>query len=89
MPIFDNFQDYNVGLTGPICGGFDISPDDDSDLVQVTRAFMVSGAGDVSVVLKSGATLNLAGLTSGVLYPFRVCKICATGTTATGIVGLV
>ncbi|EEB83188.1 spike base protein, RCAP_Rcc01079 family [Roseobacter sp. GAI101] len=89
MPVFDNFHDYSVGLTGPICGGFDITPDDSNDLAQVTRAFMVSGAGDVAVVLKNGTTLDLAGLTAGVLYPFRVSKVLATGTTATGIKGLV
>lgn len=32
MPITDNFNDYTAGLTGPICGAFDIVPDDTADL---------------------------------------------------------
>ncbi len=88
MPILDSFNDYASGLTGPICGGFAISPDDGADIQQVTRALMVSGAGDVTAVLKNGDTLTLSGLMVGVLYPFRVVRILATGTTATGISGL-
>jgi hypothetical protein len=75
MPTFDNFHDYSAGLTGPICGGFTIAPDDATDVAQVTRAIMVSVAGNVSVVLKSGDTVTLPKLD--------------TGTTATGITGLV
>ena len=45
MPTFDQFHDYSAGLTGPICGGFDIAPDDQADIEQVTRAIMVSAPG--------------------------------------------
>lgn len=89
MPTFDQFHDYSAGLTGPICGGFDIAPDDQADIEQVTRAIMVSAPGDVSIILKNGTFLTLTGLIAGVLYPFRVSRINATGTTATGIKGLV
>ena len=41
MPVFDTFRDFNAGLTGPICGGFDIQPDDDADVESVTRGLMV------------------------------------------------
>ena len=89
MPITDNFNDYTAGLTGPICGAFDIVPDDTADLPQITRGFMVSGAGDVAVTLKSGDAITLPGLMAGVVYPFRISKVRDSGTTATGIKGLV
>ncbi|UWR19279.1 spike base protein, RCAP_Rcc01079 family [Sulfitobacter pontiacus] len=89
MPITDNFTDYTAGLTGPICGAFDIVPDDTADLPQITRGFMVGGAGDVAVTLKSGDAVTLSGLMAGVIYPFRISKVRDSGTTATGIKGLV
>ena len=51
MPIVDNFSDYSSGLSGPICGGFDIIPSDTDEIPQVTRAIMVSQSGDLSVEL--------------------------------------
>ena len=89
MPTFDNFHDYSAGLTGPICGRFAIAPDDATDVAQVTRAIMVSVAGNVSVVLKSGDAVTLPNLMAGFVYPFRVARVLDTGTTATGIKGLV
>lgn len=89
MPIFDQFQDHHNGLTGPICGGFDITPDDANDLAQMTRGVMVSSAGDVAVVLKNGDAITLPGLAPGIIYPVRVARVLATGTTAAGIKGLI
>ncbi len=89
MPIFDKFSSYQNGLTGPICGGFDIAPADNADLGEVTRGVMVSGAGDLAVTLKSGDTITLPGLTPGVIYPVRLVRVLASGTTAVGIKGLI
>lgn len=89
MPAFDSFHDFSSGLTGPICGGFNIFPDDEGEISQVTRAIMVSGAGDLAVTMKNGDGLMLSGLMAGVLYPLRISQVLATGTTATGIIGLV
>ncbi|WP_415919311.1 spike base protein, RCAP_Rcc01079 family [Tateyamaria sp. SN6-1] len=89
MPISDQFQQYQPGLSSPVQGGFDVTPADGADLAQVTRAVMVSGAGDVAVTLKNGDALTLPGLTPGVIYPLREARVWATGTTATGVKGLV
>ena len=89
MPILNQFQDHHNSLTGPICGGFDITPDDANDLAQMTRGVMVSSAGDVSVVLKDGDAITLPCLAPGVIYPVRVTRVLATGTTAAGIKGLI
>lgn len=88
MAIIDHFESQSASQTGPILGGFDITPNDGADLSVLTRALMVAGAGDVVAVLKDGTTLTLPGLAAGVIYPIRVSRVNATGTTATGIKGL-
>ena len=90
MPIIDLFSDYQPGLSSPASGGFDITPDDASDLAVLPRAVMVAGGGDLGVVLMDGSTVVLPALAAGVLYPVRTRRVltAAGGTTATGIVGL-
>lgn len=85
----DKFQDFQSGLSGPVQGGFDIVPSDGADLAQVTRAVMVTGAGDVAVTVKNGDEITLPALSSGVIYPVRVTRVWGAGTTATGSNGLI
>jgi len=89
MPVSDTFQEFQSGLNSPVQGGFDVTPADGVDLPFVTRALMVSAAGDLAVAMKNGDLITLPGLTPGVIYPVRAVQIAATGTTATGIKGLV
>ena len=89
MSISDKFSEYTSGLSSPICGGFDITPDDATDLASVTRAIILGTAGDVAVVLKNGDAITLPALAAGVIYPVRVSRVLATGTTATGLKGLI
>lgn len=88
MPITDPYAAHIDSISGPITGGFDITPDDANDLAVMPRALMVGASGDVAVTLKDGSSLTLTGLTPGVIYPLRVTRVQATGTTATGIQGL-
>lgn len=88
MPITDYFDSFTAGLTGPVTGGFDVTPSDGTDLPTLPRALMVASGGDVAVILKDGTSLTLPGLATGVIYPVRAARILATGTTATGIKGL-
>lgn len=88
MPITDLFENFSPSPTGPATGGFDIVPDDNSDLPAVTRALMVASGGDAAVILKDGSTLTLPALVPGSVYPLRVRRVLATGTTASGIRGL-
>lgn len=87
MSINDPYETLTTGLSSPICGGFDITPHETNDLTVLTRAIMVGTAGDVSVRLQDGTTVTLS-LSSGVIYPLRICKLFVTGTTAAQIVGL-
>ena len=50
---------------------------------------MVASAADLAVVLKSGDAVTLPALSAGVFYPIRITRVLATGTTATGVKGLI
>ena len=88
MPIVDPYQTYAAGPTSPIAGGFDVTPDDAVDLPILTRALLIGSAGDVVVDFADGTTLTLPNLSEGVVYPIRVSRVRATGTTAGDIKGL-
>ncbi|MBO9472124.1 hypothetical protein J7413_01100 [Shimia sp. R10_1] len=81
-----------TSTTGPISYGFAVSPSDGTDLEEVTRSLMVATTGDVRVTLMDqaeGDSLTLPALQPGALYPFRVKRIWASGSSAGGIIGLV
>jgi hypothetical protein len=84
----DRFADYAISLESPAVTGFAVTPNDGTDLSDVTRAVYVGGSGNVSAVLQSGAEVVFVGLTSGSVLPARLRRIKATGTTATNLVGL-
>lgn len=84
----DSYSHRNRSLTSPPDRLFAITPNDGADLAVSTRALMVTTAGNVSVVTTSGDTGVLPALQPGVQYTIRARRVRATGTTATGIVGL-
>lgn len=88
MPALDSYEYFTKSILAPLDEAFSVTPSDTADLPYVTRSLMVTAAGDVSVVMKSGDTVTLPGLEPGTIYPIRVARVRATGTTATGIVGL-
>jgi hypothetical protein len=68
---------------------FAVTPNDATDLTAVTSALYVGFTGNVSLIC-SGDTnavtfFNIAG---GSILPLRVKRVRSTGTTASGIVGL-
>jgi hypothetical protein len=85
----DRFADTFPGLDAPASHGFAITPDDESDLYETTRALYVGGTGDIAVILASGAALVFTNIAGGTILPLRTRRVQATGTSATGIVGLV
>jgi hypothetical protein len=79
----------SLALLEPAASCAIIAPDDGNDLASSTRGLMVSVAGDVKVnFVTTGTAIVLTGLLVGVVYPFRVKRVYATGTTATGILAL-
>lgn len=66
-----------------------ITPNDGADLPRVVKALYVGGAGAIALTTEYGSTVTFTGVTAGSVLPVRVKKVSATGTTATGLIGLI
>jgi len=83
-----DLSSYQSGLSSPPSRGVTVTPNDGSDLAFSIRGLMVSTAGDVALVTTGGDTVTLPALQPGVQYAVLATRVRATGTSATGIVGL-
>lgn len=77
-----------VGYRDPVFNAFAITPNDGADLATTTRGLYIGGTGDIKLTFSGGATVTLTNVAPGI-WPFQAVRVFATGTTATGIVGLV
>lgn len=77
----------------PATGVVLISPSDTVNIPQASnqplgvRSFVCNVAGTVSYVMADNSVGSLTAL-AGYVYPFKIVRINSTGTTATGIYGL-
>ncbi|MBY5777773.1 hypothetical protein R1521_02105 [Rhizobium brockwellii] len=65
-----------------------ITTSDTTKLVKPIRAFMVTAPGNVSVLMNDGSSGIYPGCVAGTQYMGKILRINTTGTTATGIKGL-
>lgn len=86
--MIDDFQNFASSLTTPASAGETIVPSDTTDLNFATRGVYVGMTGTVVCVLLSGDEVVLNDMQAGAIYPLRVRRVKATGTTAAGLVGL-
>jgi len=84
----DDFENHTAGLTSPARNAAAITPSDTADLASATRALYVGQSGNVRLVTVAGQTVTFNNMLPGVVYPLRVARVLATGTTATGLVAL-
>lgn len=83
----DNFTQFSSGLTSPLTAGFEITPADAADLAFSTRQIRVTGnAGNIAVVWVSGVE-SIEPVQAGDVLDWRIKRVKATGTTATGLRG--
>jgi hypothetical protein len=75
------------GVTAPAGDALIVTPSDSVDLEQPCRAFYAAVAGNISVITEAGNT-RLVPVGAFFVLPLAVTRIRATGTTATGIIGL-
>jgi len=75
-----------AGLAYPAEHAEAVTPSDSTDLTVVSRALWIGGAGNISVVMVSGATVTISGIAAGTILPIRVSRVRSTSTTATLIV---
>lgn len=75
-------------LWGPLIGSLGaITPNDDADLAHGTRQLRITGDdGNICVIWYDG-TESIEPVSAGDVLDWRVKRIKATGTTATGIRG--
>lgn len=84
----DTFGHQMRSAGDPAITVFDIDPNDAADLPNVTAALNVSTPGIVRVTTADGSIGELS-LQPGHAFPVRARKVWLTGTTATGIRGLI
>ncbi|MEL6323013.1 MAG: hypothetical protein AAFU82_04105 [Pseudomonadota bacterium] len=70
-------------------GILEITPNDDADLTSLPKGIYIGGTGDLAVIMPDGSTGVFVQMLGGGTYPIRPARILQTGTTATGIVGLI
>lgn len=87
--MFDLYEDTAQSLSAPAAACFAISPDDNADLPQATKALYVGVGGDISLLsVGSDIVVTFVGVVSGSILPVRVRAVHVTGTTADALVGL-
>lgn len=74
-------------MADPARHAFAVTPSDGTDLTNRVVALYVGAAGDVKLDTWGGETVTFTNVPVGVL-PVRVRRVYATGTTASGIIGL-
>lgn len=84
----DEFLTHETGLTSPAVGADVIVPNDTVALPKATRAIYVGNAGNLRVQFVTGDLVTLTNVQAGVIYPLRAALVLATGTTASGLIGL-
>jgi hypothetical protein len=84
----DTFSKYANGLSSPAREAFAITPDDAAELAKLPKAVMAGSSGSLRLrAVDSPADVTVT-VQAGQLVPIRARYVRATGTTATGIVGL-
>lgn len=85
----DKFEHVADGLTAPAEETFAISPDDNAELPQITKAIYVGDGGDVTLrASRSDIDTVFRNLPTGAILDVRVSAVRATGTTASNLIGL-
>jgi len=83
----DQFENHSQSLESPATRLTEITPSDATELAIATRAISVAEAGFIQLVTTGGDTGRVF-VAAGVPFPIRARQVLATGTTASGIVGL-
>ncbi|MDH5528869.1 MAG: hypothetical protein OEY05_02440 [Paracoccaceae bacterium] len=81
------FGDRHRRPTDPPVTAFDITPSDSADLPHVTTSLNVATPGKVRVTTLDGSVTDLS-VYPGHAFPVRARRVWLTGTTATGLRGL-
>lgn len=81
----------NAAAPTPSAAGYSswpITPSDTANLPRIADSLYVGVAGNVRLIAVDGEDTTFQNLAAGSILPIRALKVWATGTTATGLVGL-
>jgi hypothetical protein len=77
-----------VELDAPASKAFAITPNDSTDLTTTARAIYVGTTGNLAVTLSGdSSSVTFTNVAAG-YHPLRAKRVLATGTTASGLIGL-
>ena len=65
-----------------------ITPNDSVDLTEAVRAVYIGSDGNITLSTLKSTNVTLTGVKAGSILPIQATRVYATGTTATGLVGL-
>jgi len=82
------YKGESNSITNPAVFLDAITPNDGADLTDAVRAIYVGGDGTLTVDTANSTQVTLNVVIGGSILPIQVTKVWATGTTATGLVGL-
>lgn len=88
MPQEDAYRFHAGGMDSPATRAAAITPSDGVDVAVVPRALYCLVSGTVRVTVRDSVAPVDLYMLAGVPLPLRVVRVWATGTTATGIVGV-
>lgn len=84
MAALDEYSGSSVSLDQPANDMVPITPNDSTDLVTMSKALYITGAGNIVVITKAGQERTIA-VPANFILPLRVSRVKDTNTTATGI----
>lgn len=88
MAATNDYETFTTGLSAPASHAALVTPNDSTDLANVSRGISFAGAGALKVTLLGGETITIpsGALAAGGIHPLRITRVWSTGTGATGIV---
>ncbi|ANY19424.1 hypothetical protein A6F68_00898 [Tsuneonella dongtanensis] len=87
--INDYYHHVSDSLTAPARQAFSVTPHDSNDLPQVPKAIYVGNGGSIALrPIGSNEDVTFVNVQDGTILDIRARAVRATGTTASGIVGL-
>ena len=84
----DSFANLSSTHSSPGVNAEAVTPDDSTDLTNVTRGLYVGTGGDLVVIMQGGQTITFTAVPTGAVLPIRVSRVKSTSTTASDIVAL-
>jgi hypothetical protein len=83
----DTFASADPTLTTPATNIEEITTSDTNDLGFLTTGLNAATSGKVRITTEAGTITDIF-LAPGIVFPLRIRRVWATGTTATGLRGL-